>query len=85
MDILRKPFTFQEIKQRMDEENKVEGVVSVDISSIIDSDFIQFLDLLSLKLVGGISLKSIEYKLVGNEGNRHVLISVSGDATDIVT
>lgn len=83
MLILEKPYTEEEIKTKADENNRIEGVIKIEMAQIIHSDMEEFLDILSEKLVGSCLLSDISYKIVGHESDYVLLLSVSGDISEI--
>lgn len=80
MNVLEKPMSIEEIKEKKDANNRVEGVVRVPLENIIQSDIEKFLDIVSEKLVSPGYLYDLSYSPVGADGD-YVLIRVSGDAT----
>lgn len=81
--------TKKEIISQQVANKRVSGIVSVRLGEVIERDYEEFLDLISEKLVGTILLSDINYKLVGSvendSGGHNLLISVSGDAGDIIS
>ena len=82
MNILEKPYTEEEIRTKAN-NNRIEGVIKIEMAQIIHSDMEEFLDILSEKLVGSCLLSDISYKIVGHESDYVLLLSVSGDISEI--
>lgn len=84
-EVLQKPLTIEEIKERVKKEDStyIEVVVEVSLSQLIDNDLDGFLDLMGEKAVGSVLLQDIQYKLVaGHEDVAY--IQVSGDVSGII-
>lgn len=81
--VLSKPLTRAEAIRGMDDAGYIEGVISISLSSLIDSDYEGFLDLISEKLIGYICLSGINYKIVGCGNDNEVLLLVSGHAEEL--
>lgn len=84
-EVLQKPLTIEEIKERVKKEDStyVEVVVEVSLSQLIDNDLDGFLDLMGEKSVGSVLLQDIQYKLVaGHEDVAY--IQVIGDVSGII-
>lgn len=77
-DVLLKPLTADEVLLRLDGNDYLEGIVTVDLASLVDSDFENFLNLLSVKLIGNVCLMNITYSIVGCSGDGCVLLLVTG-------
>ena len=84
MEYLKQPLTIKEMKKRMDEDCYVEGIVSIELSTIIDNDFEGFLDIISELLVGHPTLMNVNYSVVGHLEDDTILLKVSGDVSDIL-
>ena len=76
----------KEIIASRDEDNCVEGYISVHISDIIDRDYDEFLCFLSNELVGNDLLMDITYNVVCTDETdpNTLILKVSGDASMIV-
>lgn len=86
-DVLQEPMTIKEMIRATSEDNqRVKGKISVNIHKIIHSDFEEFLDLISMKLVGSDLLSNIQYELVdmGSKEDETVIIEVEGDVYNIM-
>lgn len=81
--VLSKPLTRTKVIRGMDDNGCIEGVVSISLSSLIDSDYENFLDLIANKLIGSVSLSDIDYKIVGCGSSDEVLLLVSGHADEV--
>lgn len=76
-------FTIEELKQKVDEDNFIEGIINVDISSLIDGDLEDTLDLFGIELVGSDLLMDITYEVVGATDGL-IMIKVGGDCSMIL-
>ena len=74
------PMTRAECKERS-ADNFIEEVIPVDLSDIIENDFVGFLDILEHKLLSdqGI-LEDVNYEVVGSGLNDQVHLKVTGYA-----
>lgn len=75
--------SISEIKEQMDEDHYIHNIVSVNIYNIIDMNFDQFLDHLSILLTGTDILSDINYKMVGIDDD-NILFKVSGNVDLII-
>ena len=82
-DVLEKALTRAESIRKTDDAGYVEGVISLSLSDLIDSDYENFLDLVSHSLIGSVCLSDIKYDIVGCDSADKVLLLVSGHADDI--
>lgn len=82
MNILEKPYTEEEIRTK-ENNNRIEGVIKIEMAQIIHSDMEEFLDIISEKLTGSCLLSDISYKIVGHESDYTILLLVSGDISEI--
>lgn len=78
--VIQKAYTGEEIEQKTDDDWYIEGVIEVSLSSLIESDFENFLDYLSVKLIDSVCLMDIQYEIVGCCEDDIVLILVSGQS-----
>ena len=80
------PLSEKEIRDNMNKNNIIEGVVKVHLSNLIDNDLENFLDLISVGLTGSDLLMDISYDIldVSKEEKNMLYILVSGDASLIV-
>lgn len=80
------PLSEKEIRDNMNKDNIIEGVVKVHLSNLIDNDLENFLDLISVGLTGSDLLMDINYDIldVSKEEKNMLYILVSGDASLIV-
>lgn len=76
--VMERPYREDEIKACMDENGMITGIVRMELSDLIDNDFEGFLDILSEKLIDGLSLMGIAYKIVGFEGDNVLHLKVTG-------
>jgi hypothetical protein len=76
--------TIQQIKaQASVSEYRVAGQVEIPLWEIIERDNGEFLDLLSIALIGSELLMDIQYSLIGaNTENETLIFSVEGDVTE---
>ena len=81
--ILSKPYTLEELKANADDNNIVYGWISLPLHQVIDNDFENFLDNLSLKLTGTELLSETNYELVCNDGD-NLIFYVEGDISLIL-
>lgn len=80
LPILTKPYTDDEIKQHMDANGYISGLIYVPVSALIHLDFETFLDTISTKLVGSPLLSDVDYNLIGTNIDEDALIfKVSGN------
>lgn len=76
--IIEKPLTIDQVRERMDSDGYITGIVRANKNDLIDNDLEEFLDDVSESLVGGI-LEDISYEFVGvDKGD--VLVEVTGNA-----
>ena len=76
---LNRPMTLEEIGLEREEEGGcITGWVGIDMEEVIDSNREQFLDLLSIKLVGCELLQDISYDIIGHDESM-LVIEVYGD------
>lgn len=83
MEIMKRPYTIEEMKEKQDEDGFVTGCVAVPLTDVIDYDLEGFLDLLAIKLVDNETLMDIRYELVGTESS-DLLIKVTGNVSEIL-
>lgn len=83
MEVMEKPYTIEEMKEKQDEDGFVAGCVAVPLSDLIGFDLERFLFLLARKLVDDETLMNVSYELVGTKGS-DLLIKVVGDVTEIL-
>lgn len=82
---LAEPLTQEQMKAMKDEDGYITGIVSVDLSDIIDNNFEGFLDMTSEKLTGTKLLMDISYKAVGvDKGGLTLFVEVTGDPSEIL-
>lgn len=84
-DLVTEPLTAAEVKERVDENKYIRGVVAVDVGDIIEGDIETLNDLACERLVreGGYKLQSISYRIVGYSGDDlHIL--VMADASELL-
>lgn len=85
MKILNKPLTIEEIKEKVDRNNYIEGVVPVSLVSIIANDHVGLLNIIHDNLVGSTqTLVDINYSIVGHLDEYTILFLVSGDVSLII-
>lgn len=84
-EVLQNPLTQDQIRERMDEYNFVEGVIEVQPQEMIDNNIEDFLDLISERLlVDSYMFMDIGYRVVGCVENDCVLMLVSGDVSEVL-
>ena len=83
-EVITKPLTIEEMKNRINEDNYINGIVSVELSDLIDNDFENFLDIISEKLTNSPCLMDVSYEVVGSGNGDTIYIKVMGDITDII-
>lgn len=59
---LEKPYTEKEIRENMDADGIISGIVGVRVSELINTDLESFLDLVSERLTGSPCLTGTDYK-----------------------
>ena len=69
-------------KYTKDENGYALGIVTVNLSDIINTDLEGFLNILSEKLTGSVLLMDTSYKVISNDGDS-LSIEVSGDVSMI--
>lgn len=87
MTAMKKPYTVEEMKEKMDDNGYVIGVVAVPFHSIVNTEFEGFLDILSCRLVGSELLMDVDYNVVGidkTEDDTNILVEVKGDVSEII-
>lgn len=78
--VIEKPFSIKKIRKlTKNGERFLEGVVSVDLSEVVDADLEGFLNILSERLTGSVLLENFSYLAVGAAENT-LHIRVCGDA-----
>jgi hypothetical protein len=77
---LFRPLTVEQVKQRVDEHNHIEGIVRIDLTDVVYDTEESFLDRLSKALVGDTTLTCISQVVVG-ELDGFILVKVGGDAS----
>ena len=83
MNVQMKALTVEEIKERADEHNYIQGIVRVDLTDVVYDDQESFLDRLSNALIGDTTLTSISQEVVGVRDG-YILFKVSGDASAVL-
>lgn len=87
-EVLEKPYTVEELKERMDGNGYVSGNVVIALGEIVSCDFEQFLDLCAIRLADNECLMDVTYDAVGirgaGTGDAGIVISVRGDVSEIV-
>jgi len=78
--VLNQPYSEAEIKANADENGYIEGVVKISLADLIEADFENFLDYISVRLINSVCLSDIQYKIVGAGSDDVVLVHVSGQA-----
>ena len=76
-------FTEEEIKEKVDENNFIEGIINIDLSKAIDNDLEEFLDFISIELVGSDLLMDVSYEVVGAIDGE-IMLKVSGDCSMVI-
>lgn len=85
-DILSEPLSLQKIVLMTSDDNTyVRGNILVDLSEIIDNDLEGFLDLISERLVNNVCLMDVQYKVIDTLNDGRLVVSVSGDASEILS
>lgn len=86
--VMTRPYTARELEAKMDEKCFVTGYVAVPLNDMINAEFEEFLDLLSVKLTGGELLMEISYKAVSilnTDADNNVVIKVHGNVSEILS
>lgn len=82
---LSEPLSMKQMVLATSEENTyLQGNIVVSLVDIIDNDFEWFIDTLSEKLVGNSCLMDVTYKFISITEDESVVISVSGDVSNIL-
>jgi len=76
---LTRPLTPAEIVARLDDDNYVTGLVTMDISDAIDGDLEFWLDLCSEQLIGTSLGMDINYRPVGVQPDGTLVVKVTLD------
>lgn len=84
MEILSRPLTIEEMKERQNSEGFITAIVAVNFNDVVVNDQEYFLDLLSEKVTGKTTLQMVNYNLVGHQNGITVLLEVSGDVSRIL-
>jgi len=87
-EVLEKPLTRAEGIRKKDDAGYIEGVISISLSSLVNNDYENFLDLITDELAGSVCLSDIQYEIVGCESSDKILLLVSGHAdesSDVLT
>lgn len=86
--VMTRPYTARELEAKMDEKCFVTGYVAVPLNDMINVEFEEFLDLLSVKLTGGELLMEISYQAVSilnTDADNNVVIKVHGNVSEILS
>lgn len=86
--VMTRPYTARELEAKMDEKCFVTGYVAVPLNDMINAEFEEFLDLLSVKLTGGELLMEISYQAVSilnTDDDNNVVIKVHGNVSEILS
>lgn len=80
------PLPEEVISANTDENGYIEGIIKLNLSDIIHSDFEQFLDTISEALVGNDLLMDTSYEIIGlcPEEKNTFYILIRGDATSVL-
>lgn len=80
------PLPEEIISANTDENGYIEGVIKINLTDIIYSDFEQFLDTISEALVGNDLLMDTSYEIIGlcPEEKNTLFILIRGDATSVL-
>lgn len=84
MIAIAKPLTIKEIKENADADNYIEGLIALSLSDMMASNFEDTLDKMSNALTGSPLLMDIQYRISGHLDGETIILTVSGDATDIL-
>ena len=72
-------------EQAEQNDNYVEGVVSVALGDLVGVDFEDFLDIIATLLTGSDLLMNISYSIVGCDVDKQVIhLQVTGDASQVL-
>lgn len=78
------PMTVKEMEAAVDDDSFVSGVISVELSEVIDLDLEGFLDLIGERLVEhGELLMQSSWDVIGHAGDT-LLLNVTGDVSQIL-
>ena len=85
MIILEKPYTLDELNNKKDINNYVEGIIKVKLNDIKGKSLDDYLDMISEMLTGSCLLRGIEDSVAGADVEHNsVLIKVRGDVLAII-
>lgn len=82
--VMDRPYTEKEIRDNIDENGTICGIVRVELDEIIENDFEGFLDILSERLIDSPCLMGTDYKIVGHEGDKCLHFRVMGQVELVV-
>jgi hypothetical protein len=83
LDVIDRPLSVKEIIEKKNDDNYLTGVVAIDKGDIIGEDFGDFLDTISIALVGDDLLMDIGYIIKGvSEDGVTLYIEVTGDVSN---
>lgn len=83
LDVIDKPLSVKEIIEKKNDDNYLTGIVAIGLEDVIGEDFEDFLDTISIALVGDILLMNISYAIKGvNEDGMTFYIEVTGDVSE---
>jgi hypothetical protein len=78
------PLSLDAMRQAVEKDTYVSGIVAIDLGDVIDHDLESFLDDIALKLTGSELLIDIDYTIVGLRPDGALLLRVTGDASEII-
>lgn len=78
--LLEEPYSLTQVKAIQNTAGSMSGIVSVNLSDIIDNDIEGFLDILEAKLIGDTDgmLTDITFEVVGNGMKNSLHVRVNG-------
>ena len=76
---LYEPYTREQIESIQNIAGDVSGIISVNLSDVIDNDFEGLMDIFESKLISEGVLSDISYKVVGSGAGDEIHIYVSAE------
>ena len=83
-DFITEPLTLEQLREGMDEDGYVEGIIEIGTGDLVERDCEGVLDLFSERLTGCDLLRDINYDLVGSAPDEALFFRVSGDVSEVL-
>lgn len=84
LTVLEKPYTLEELLEKMDDRCYVKAHIAVPFDGIIKMDIEELNDFVSMKMTDNVLLSDISYKAVGVRGD-DIVIEVRGDVSETIS